>query len=88
MTDTVFMVIALMGIHSERRRSEEVHLSPAYRWFCKMDLTGAILGNSIFSKNRHGRFRDSDVLREVFETAVGNVPQRHVCDACVRGDAR
>ena len=26
--------------------------------------------HSTFSKNRHGRFRDSDLLREVFETIV------------------
>ena len=26
--------------------------------------------HSTFSKNRHGRFRDSDVLRHVFETVV------------------
>lgn len=27
------------GIRSERRRCEEVHLSLAYRWFCRLDLT-------------------------------------------------
>lgn len=27
--------------------------------------------HSTFSKNRHGRFRDSDLLREVFETTAG-----------------
>jgi hypothetical protein len=26
--------------------------------------------HSIFSKNRHGRFRESDLLRKVFETTV------------------
>ena len=26
--------------------------------------------HSTFSKNRHGRFRDSDLLRKVFETVV------------------
>jgi transposase len=26
--------------------------------------------HSTFSKNRHGRFRDADLLRELFETVV------------------
>ncbi|MFT7311149.1 MAG: transposase, partial [Paracoccaceae bacterium] len=26
--------------------------------------------HSTFSKNRHGRFRDSDLLRHLFETSV------------------
>ena len=32
---------------------------------------GAVPDHSTFSKNRHGRFRDSDLLRQVFETTVG-----------------
>ncbi len=59
-----------MGIRSERRLCEEVHLNLAYRWFCRLDLGDAVPDHSIFSKNRHGRFRDSDLLRHVFETVV------------------
>ena len=58
------------GIRSERRLCEEVHLNLAYRWFCKLGLEGAVPDHSTFSKNRHGRFRDSDLLRQVFETVV------------------
>ncbi|MTH66734.1 IS1182 family transposase [Paracoccus shanxieyensis] len=58
------------GIRSERRICEEVHLNLAYRWFCRLDLNTAVPDHSTFSKNRHGRFRDSDLLREVFETVV------------------
>jgi transposase len=57
------------GIRSERRLCEEVHLNPGYRWFCRLGLEGAVPDHSTFSKNRHGRFRDSDLLREVFEGA-------------------
>ncbi len=53
------------GIRSERRLCEEVHLNLAYRWFCRLGLEGAVPDHSTFSKNRHGRFRDSDLLREV-----------------------
>ena len=59
-----------LGIRSERRLCEEVHLNLAYRWFCRLGLDGAVPDHSTFSKNRHGRFRDSDLLRKVFETTV------------------
>src|ERR1700681_3444689 len=58
------------GIRSERRLCEEVHLNLAYRWFCRLGLDGEVPDHSTFSKNRHGRFRDSDLLRTVFETEV------------------
>src|ERR687897_539802 len=58
------------GIRSERRLCEEVHLNLAYRWFCRLGLEGDVPDHSTFSKNRHGRFRESDLLRRVFETVV------------------
>src|SRR5436309_5089602 len=59
-----------LGIRSERRLCDEVHLNLAYRWFCGLGLDGGVPDHSTFSKNRHGRFRDSDLLRTVFETTV------------------
>src|SRR4051794_2665630 len=59
-----------VGIRSERRLCEEVHLNLAYRWFCRLGLEGVMPDHSTFSKNRHGRFRDSDLLRRLFETTV------------------
>lgn len=58
------------GIRSERRLCEEVHLNLAYRWFCRLGLDGDVPDHSTFSKNRHGRFRESDLLRQLFETVV------------------
>ena len=58
------------GIRSERRLCEEVHLNLAYRWFCQLGLDGAVPDHSTFSKNRHGRFRESDLFRRVFETVL------------------
>ncbi len=58
------------GIRSERRLCEEVHLNLAYRWFCRLGLEDAVPDHSSFSKNRHGRFRDSDTLRFVFERVL------------------
>jgi hypothetical protein len=58
------------GIRSERRLCDEVHLNLAYRWFCRLGLDGGVPDHSTFSKNRHGRFRESDLLRKLFETVV------------------
>src|SRR5712664_1888210 len=58
------------GIRSERRLCEEVHLNLAYRWFCRLGLDGEVPDHSTFSKTRHGRFRDADLLRQLFETVV------------------
>lgn len=59
-----------LGIRSERRLCEEVHLNLAYRWFCRLGLEGRVPDHSTFSKNRHGRFRESDLLRRLFETVL------------------
>jgi len=38
----MLLVGYIMGIRSERRLCEEVHLNLAYRWFCKLDLTNSV----------------------------------------------
>src|SRR5271168_957557 len=58
------------GIRSERKLCEEVELHLAYRWFCRLDLDDKVPDHSTFSVNRHGRFRDGDILRQVFEAVV------------------
>ena len=58
------------GIRSERRLCDEVHLNLGYRWFCGLSLDAAVPDHSTFSKARHGRFRDADLLRKVFEAVV------------------
>src|ERR1700693_1033474 len=70
------------GIRSERRVCEEVHLNLAYRWFCRLGLDGEVPDHSTFSKNRHGRFRDSDLLRRLFETVL----QRCIDEGLVGGE--
>jgi transposase len=50
------------GVRSERRLCDEVHLNLAYRWFCRLGLDGNVPDHSTFSKNRHGRFRESDLI--------------------------
>jgi len=58
------------SIRSERRLCQEVELNLAYRWFCRLGLEDTVPDHSTFSVNRHGYFRDSDVLRSVFENVV------------------
>ena len=70
------------GIRSERRLCEEVHLNLAYRWFCRLGLDGTVPDHSTFSKNRHGRFRDSDLLRHLFEATV----ERCLAEGLVGGE--
>lgn len=70
------------GIRSERRLCEEVHLNLAYRWFCRLALSEPVPDHSTFSKNRHGRFRESGVLRHLFETVL----QRCIAEGLVRGE--
>jgi transposase len=58
------------GIRSERKLCDEVAMHLAYRWFCKMDLEDRVPHHSTFSVNRLGRFRESDILRHIFERVV------------------
>ena len=58
------------SIRSDRRLCQEIDMNLAYRWFCRLGLEDRVPDHSTFSHNRHGRFRDSDVLRQVFESAV------------------
>lgn len=73
--DPVLMVRMLLvgylyGIRSERRLCEEVDLNLAYRWYCRLGLEGPVPDHSSLTKNRHGRFRDSKLMRVVFEHVV------------------
>jgi transposase len=59
-----------LGIRFERWLCEEVHLNLAYRWFCRLGLEGRVPDHSTLSKNRHGRFRESDLFRHLFEAIL------------------
>ena len=58
------------GIRSERRLCDEVHLNLGYRWFCRLGLDRPVPEHSTFSKNRHGRFRDSGAVRWLFDEVL------------------
>lgn len=70
------------GIRSERRLCDEINMNLAYRWFCQLGLEDDIPDHSSFSKNRHGRFRESDLLRLVFDAVV----KRCIEEELVKGE--
>src|SRR5229473_7942632 len=78
----ILVVGYCFGIRSERRLCEEVDLNLAYRWFCRLGLEGRVPDHSTFSKTRHGRFRDSDAFRHLFELVV----QRAIAEGLVGGE--
>jgi transposase len=83
-------------IPSERQLCNEINLKLAYRWFCRLGLEGAVPDYSTFSKNRNGRFRESDVYRVLFEEIVEQCRQAGIVSgeglavdgSFVHGDAR
>jgi len=64
----------VFAIRSERQLCSEVQVNLAYRWFCHLGLEDAIPDHSLFSRARHERFREANMLRLVFERVV---------DACI-----
>ena len=60
----------VFAIRSERKICAEVQVNLAYRWFCGLSIEEPIPNHSVFSRARHERFRESDVLRRVFERVV------------------
>lgn len=66
----IFLVGYCYGIRSERKLCEEINFNLAYRWFCKLGLEEQVPNHSTFSKNRLGRYRESDLFRLVFDFVV------------------
>ena len=62
-----------------RKHSDEKNAKP----LCRLGLDGDVPDHSTFSKNRHGRFRESDLLRKLFETVVA----RYMKEGIVGGEA-
>jgi transposase len=62
----------VFAIRSERQLCREVRVNLAYRWFCELGLEDRIPDHSAFSRARNERFRESGILRRVFERVVAN----------------
>ena len=74
----------LYGITSERKLIEELRMHLAWRWFTGLSFDQEIPHHSTFSKNRHGRFEESNLFQQLFEeivdrcTEVGWVEGEHL----------
>ena len=60
----------VFAIRSERELCRDVQVNLAYRWFCGLGLEDRVPNHSVFSRARSERFRDSDLLRTLFEHVV------------------
>ncbi len=62
----------VFAIRSERQLVREVQVNLAYRWFCGLGIEDRVPDHSAFSRARNERFRDSNILRELFERIVSD----------------
>src|SRR5215467_16126330 len=60
----------LYGISSERKLLEELRMHLAWGWFTGLGFDQEIPDHSTFSKNRHGRFQESQLFEQLFEQVV------------------
>jgi transposase len=66
----ILLIGYLYGITSERKLVEELRMHLAWRWFTGLGFDQEIPHHSTFSKNRHGRFRESKLFEQLFEEIV------------------
>ncbi len=66
----ILLIGYLYGITSERKLVEELRMHLAWRWFTGLGFDQEIPHHSTFSKSRHGRFQESNLLKELFEQVV------------------
>jgi transposase len=78
----MLLVGYLYGVTSERKLVEELRMHLAWRWFTGLGFDQEIPHHSTFSKNRHGRFQESNLFQELFEEIVA----RCVEAGLVRGE--
>jgi len=78
----LLLVGYLYGVTSERKLVEELRMHLAWRWFTGLGFDQEIPHHSTFSKNRHGRFQESNLFQEIFEEIVA----RCVEAGLVRGE--
>jgi len=71
----MLLVGYLYGVTSERKLVEELRMHLAWRWFTGLAFDQEIPHHSTFSKNRHGRFQESNLFQELFEEIVTHCVQ-------------
>src|SRR4029077_7495288 len=64
-----YSIFLSLGCHTECQDSR-LGSTARLLHLCRLGLDGDVPDHSTFSKNRHGRFGESDLLRKLFETVV------------------
>ena len=79
----MLLVGYLYGVASERKLVEKLRMNPAWRWFTGLGFDQEDPRHStLFSKNRHGRFQESNLFQELFEEIV----DRCIAAGLVKGE--
>lgn len=60
----------LFGIRSERQLVRDIEVNVAYRWFLGFSLTDKIPDHSTISQNRRRRFKNTNIIQQVFDNIV------------------
>jgi transposase len=60
----------LFGITSERRLMREIQVNLSYRRFLGLDLEAEVWHPTTFTKNRNQRFKESEIVRWLFDHVV------------------
>src|ERR1700677_3294762 len=76
-----YSIFLSLGCHTECHDSR-LGSTARLLHLCRLGLDGRVPDHSTFSKNRHGRFRESDLLRHMFERVV----QRCMAEGLVGAD--
>ena len=71
----------LYGVTSERKLVEELQMHLAWRWFTDLFSDQEIPNHSTFSKNRHGRFQESNLFQQLFEEIVDRCQEAGLAEA-------
>jgi len=66
----ILLIGYLYGVTSERKLIEELAMHLAWRWFTGLSFDHELPHHSTFSKNRHGRFQESNLFKQLFEEVV------------------
>jgi transposase len=66
----ILLIGYLYGVTSECKLVEELQMHLAWRWFTGLSFDQEIPHHSTFSKNRHGRFLESNLFQQLIEEIV------------------
>lgn len=78
----ILLIGYLYGVTSERKLIEELRMHLAWRWFTGLTFDQEVPNHSTFSKNRHGRFQESNIFEHLFHEIVVHC----VASGLVKGD--